>query len=236
MRKSKKKKVNRKYLLFILGGVVGVFGLSSAYAALTTALNIVGSSEVKGNNWKISMEVRNFNVSSGHYGSYVPSVDGHRIKNIYFDLNVPGDYMEFQVVAHNESHLIAELNDIIVGTPVCTSDMENREDEELVCDNIKVTFSYNDGSPVEKGDLLYQTMLQDDGSYSTLSAICKMSDTKESLYNLTHSRRIINVRIEYDKNIDKVPSSLVEVSGLDLEFVFGQTDKKCNYEMLDVLG
>lgn len=234
--KKSKKKFNRKYLLFILAGVVGIFGLSIVYAALSSTLNIVGNSEVKGNNWKISMELRNIKASVGSYGQSVPTVDGHRIHNLFFDLNVPGDYMEFKVVIHNESHLIAELNDIIVGTPVCESDTGNMEDEELICNNINVTFTYNDGLPVEKGDLLYQGMLQDDGSYSSISAICKPGDTKETLRNMTTSDRIINVRIEYDKNIDKVPSSLVEVRGLDLEFVFGQTDKKCNYEMLEVLG
>ena len=231
--RKRKKNFNRKNLMFILAGVIGVFGITIVYAALTTTLNIVGSTEVEGNDWKISMEIINTRTEDGVWREQTPHVDGHRIRNVFFNLYVPGDYAYFEVTLNNEGKLPAELQDIIIGNPTCTSDSGNNDDEKLICDNIIITINYVDGSPIEKGDILYHMLYYSSNKYEKtgFSAICKKSDLKESMDLISYSRggRTIAINVEYDKNINKVPSSNVTVSGIDFDFIFGQTDNDCNY-------
>ena len=174
MRRSRKRSVSRKKLIYIVGGIVIVFGLSIAYAALNTSLNVIGEAEVEGNDWDITMEINN-------------TSDG-----------------------------------LIIHTP--------KEDEDLICNNINVSVKYSDGTPVEKGDILYQAFPQDDMDYSGMTMICKSEDTAESFELLTSRSRNIKIQVEYSKDIDKVPSSRVTVYGLEFKFVFGQTYNDCNYE------
>lgn len=236
MRRSRKKKLNSKMLTYMLFGIVAVFGLSIAYAVLTTSINIVGSGDVVGNNWYISMDIKNAKTSNNVWTERVPEVDGHRIRNIFAEMNVPGDYASFEVWMHNQGDIIAEIQDVIIGTPVCTSDTGNKADEELVCNNIVVNVNYADGEMVEKGDILYHFLSQGDGYYSGFSAVCKKTDLNESMLLTTNKDRAIYVEIIYKKDIDKVPSSKVTVSDIDFEFVFSQTDNDCKYVRNGMFG
>ena len=227
MRRSRKRSVSRKKLIYIVGGIVMVFGLSIAYAALNTSLNVMGAAEVEGNDWNITMEINN---TSDGLIIHTPTVDKDHIRNFYPVFDYPGDSDFLMVTVNNKSKLLAEITDIIVGTPVCTSDTGNKEDEDLVCNNINVSIKYSDGTPVEKGDILYQAFPQDDLNYSGMTMICKSEDTAESIELLTSRSRNIKIQVEYSKDIDRVPSSKVTVYGLDFKFVFGQTHNDCNYE------
>ena len=55
----RKKNFNRKNLMFILAGVIGVFGITIVYAALFATLKIDGTAELQGNTWGITLEVSN---------------------------------------------------------------------------------------------------------------------------------------------------------------------------------
>ena len=44
--------------------------------------------------------------------------------------------MLIYIIAHNGGTLIAELTDIIVGAPTCTSETGNNADAELVCNSL----------------------------------------------------------------------------------------------------
>lgn len=63
------------------------------------------------------------------------------------------------------------------------------------------------------------------------SAVCKQTDLEESLALSTRSKREVIVNITYNKDVDKVPSSKVTVTGLDIQFLFEQTNNSCKYEL-----
>jgi len=167
--KRKKYNVKLVYVLFIL---VSILGLSIVYAALSSTLNISGASEIKESSWNITLDVKGKYTSTGYFGKQVPTVDGHRIKMYDITANKPGDYAEIYIIAHNGGTLMAELTDIIVGAPTCTSETGNNADAELVCNSLSYSYRYEEGSAVEKGDLLYPLPELKD-----YSGICKQSDS-----------------------------------------------------------
>lgn len=221
----RKKNFNRKNLMFILAGVIGVFGITIVYAALFATLKIDGTAELQGNTWGITLEVSN---RTNNASTLVPTVDGDRVRFLKIYFNTPGDYAEYEINVINNGTLIGELKDIIVGTPVCTSDTGNADDERLICDNIELSFKYADGNPVEVGDILYNFIV--DGESLGYSAICKQNDLEESMSLFTRSNREIIATITYNKDVDRVPSSKVTVTGLDVQFLFEQTNNDCKYE------
>ena len=118
----KRKKCNVK-LVYVLLILVSILGLSIVYAALSSTLNISGASEIKESSWNITLDVKSKYTSTGYFRKKVPTVDGH----------------------------MAELTDIIVGAPTCTSETGNNADAELVCNSLSYSYRYEEGSAVEKG-------------------------------------------------------------------------------------
>lgn len=226
MKYKSRNKNMRKKLIIILGVIVVVFGLSIVYAALTSSLNIVGRTDVEGNTWSITFNINN---ADNNGWTAKPTVDDGIIRFAYMSFDVPGEYAEFEVEITNNGLLLAELKDIIIGTPVCSSDTGNTDDEKLICDNIDISLKYADGSLVEIGDILYQ--FRYDGNPVGTSAVCKQTDLEESLALSTRSKREVIVNITYNKDVDKVPSSKVTVTGLDIQFLFEQTNNSCKYEL-----
>ena len=79
---------------------------------------------------------------------------------------------------------------------------------------------------MEKGDLLYPLPELKD-----YSGICKQSDSpflNKCAFISSGQRRIV-FRIDYNKDVDAVPSSKVVVSGIDIDLVFSQTHKSCPF-------
>ena len=221
------KKYNAK-LIYILLILVAILGLSVVYAALSSTLNITGSTEITESSWDITLDVSHKASSTGFFSKSIPQVDGHRIKMYGVTANMPGDYAEVYITAHNNGTIIAELTDIIVGTPTCSSETGNTADEELVCNNIYFSYKYYDGTAVEKGDLLYP--IPELGEFS---GICKQSDSNNGNYYsfLSASQRRIVFRIDYNKDVDAVPSSNVIVNDIDIDLVFNQTQKSCPFNI-----
>lgn len=79
---------------------------------------------------------------------------------------------------------------------------------------------------MEKGDLLYPLPELKD-----YSGICKQSDSpslNKYAFISSGQRRIV-FRIDYNKDVDAVPSFKVIFNNIDIDFIFGQTHKSCPF-------
>ena len=108
---------NRKtlYLTFSII-LISVLSLTVVYAALSTVLNITGSSEITASNWDIHLA--NPSVSSGSVNNNLPTINGN---NLSFNatLSLPGDYYEFTVDVVNSGSIDAMI-DSVIKTPELT--------------------------------------------------------------------------------------------------------------------
>ena len=106
MRNRRKNKVFL-YLLVILGITVG-------FALLSTTLKINGIAGIKSNTWNIHWDDESINVSSGSVVAEEPKVSSATVAKdtVSFDveLEMPGDYFEFEIDAVNEGSIDGALN------------------------------------------------------------------------------------------------------------------------------
>ena len=117
--------------------IIAVLGVSIGFAALSTTLNINGTTTAKSNNWKI--EMLNVDNKSGVTPTSQPAISGTTL-NYAVDLNSPGDYYEFTVDVHNDGTLPAKLS----AAPTVTG----------TSDYITHTVTYSDGTDIRKDDTL----------------------------------------------------------------------------------
>lgn len=123
---------NRKTLYLTLTIIlISVLSLTIVYAALSTVLNITGSSEITASNWDIHLA--NPSVSSGSVNNNLPTINGN---NLSFNatLSLPGDYYEFTVDVVNDGTIDAMI-DSIVKTPELTSDQAKYIKYEITYQN-----------------------------------------------------------------------------------------------------
>ena len=109
---------NRKTLYFILSIIlVSVFSLTIVYAALSTVLNITGSTQITASNWDIHLE--NAVVRNGSVSANAPSISSN---NLSFSANLtkPGDFYEFTVDVVNDGSIDAMI-DSVIKTPELTA-------------------------------------------------------------------------------------------------------------------
>ena len=108
---------NRKTLYLTLTIIlISVLSLTVVYAALSTVLNITGSSQITASNWDIHLA--NPSVSSGSVNNNLPTINGN---NLSFNatLSLPGDYYEFTVDVVNSGSIDAMI-DSVIKTPELT--------------------------------------------------------------------------------------------------------------------
>ena len=135
MRKNKKGFVIA--IMLLLTGILGI-----GYAALTTTLNITGSSSITKASWDVHFE--NITEKSGSVSAITaPSISGNTI-SYSFNLVNPGDYYEFTVDVKNSGTIDAKLaTDAIVNGLVSDQDTYTN-----------YTVTYNNGNPIKANDTL----------------------------------------------------------------------------------
>lgn len=117
--------------------VLALLGVSIGFAALSTTLNINGTTTAKTNSWKI--EMLNVDNKAGVTAASAPAISGTTL-NYTVDLNNPGDYYEFTVDVHNDGTLPAKLS----AAPTVTG----------TSNYITHTVTYSDGTEIRKDDTL----------------------------------------------------------------------------------
>ena len=106
MRKYRRKN-NKVFLIMIL-----VFMISIGYALLSSNLNINGIAGINKNKWDIHWENVQPNASSTVTAD-TPVIDENRTKVTYsVELELPGDFYEFDVDAKNDGTIAGTITDI----------------------------------------------------------------------------------------------------------------------------
>lgn len=105
--KNKKQRKIFLYLLVILGITVG-------FALLSTTLYINGTAGIKGNTWNIHWDDSSVNITTGSVSAADPVVSTVTSSKdtVSFDveLEIPGDFYEFEIDAVNEGSVDGELD------------------------------------------------------------------------------------------------------------------------------
>ena len=124
---------DRKTLYLVLTiMIVSVFTLSIAYAAMSTALEIHGNSEVVASSWDIHLE--NVQVKSGSVATNAPVISGNSTLAFDVELNMPGEFYEFTVDVVNEGSIDAMI-DSVLKTPELTSEQAKYIKYEITYEN-----------------------------------------------------------------------------------------------------
>ena len=145
-----KNKKQRKILLYLLV----VLGLTIGFALLSTTLKINGTASIKSNNWDIHWDSSSISVNQDSVDTTLPTVSKGESDNdtvsFNVELNLPGDFYEFEIDAVNSGSIDGALDTI-------TTKVYNSSDEELKTEDIpeylKYSVTYDDGTPTT-GDIL----------------------------------------------------------------------------------
>ena len=143
MKKNKKR-------LSIIAFLVMIAAITIGYSALSSTLNITGTSRITAAGWDVHFA--NVNVASGSVtgtqvvqAPTITQVDGKDIKVEYeVNLNIPGEYYEFTVNVVNGGTINAKLS----AAPTLTG-VSPAQDVY-----VNYTFTHGDGSAVTAGETI----------------------------------------------------------------------------------
>ncbi len=137
-----KKKNSKKFVLALL--VLLLLTVSVGYSALSTTLNINGTSKINNATWDVHFE--NIKVTSGSVSATkAATIDtATTTVNYNVDLTKPGDFYEFTVDVKNAGSINAKLSALPTLSGVST--------EQDVYTNYTVT--YKDGAAIKADDKL----------------------------------------------------------------------------------
>ena len=184
------------YGLIILALVLSVAGISIGFAAMSTELKIEGQAEVVPATWKIKFD--NVSAATTTGGAIIvkaPTITGGtHLGNYDVKLTKPGDSVVYTFDVVNEGTIDAELTSYTFATPTITGTGTNATaDAELVQSNLVYTLTYSDGSAI--------------GVNNTLNA----GQTKT-----------LKLTIAYASTAEALPEAEVDITGMDVTFVYGQ--------------
>jgi hypothetical protein len=219
-----RKRVNRKKLLHtFLFSIFCVFGLTVAYAALSTTLNISGSAIINQSSWSFLIEEYSFSDYYNDMGfndaciyieckdnymfagnakiSQKPSVNGTSITNASIEVSVPGEGVGFLYKFTNNGTIPAKLESINQYTPTYTSLNNNSNDIVWSQNNFGYDFS-----------LFFLTPDTDFNYLNVGDVICP----GETSY--------FGVEFGVDDDATTVPSGAITISNLGVDYNFVQAD------------
>lgn len=151
------KKRQWKYLA--LGAIViAVSSMGFSFASMSTQLDIKGFATMGSANWSVYFDnLSNANIIGQTIEVKHPTITNNSTSISTFDVKFQyakdGISYDFEIV--NDGGMNAKITTLNLSNPTCTgSGLSSKEDEELVCNNIKYTFQYLDGTEVKIGDVL----------------------------------------------------------------------------------
>ena len=119
----KNKKKNRVMFLLIL-----ILGITIGFALLSTTLKINGTAGIKSNTWDIHWDDSTIDVKRGSVTADIPVVSTATNQNdtVSFEVNLelPGDFYEFEIDAVNEGSIDGALS-VITEKLYVSTDLEH---------------------------------------------------------------------------------------------------------------
>ena len=195
-------KDNKKFLqvFSVLALVVAVLGISVGFAALSQTLTINGTAEVTPANWNVHFEnlVQPYALTGGATITGNPTLTATHFGNYHVTLTKPGDKAVIKFDVKNAGDIPAKLTDYTFAAPVITGTSEDATakaaDEAMVSENLVYTLTYEGGT-----------------------AITKNSDTLA-----VNEAKTLELTVEYKASAESVPSAAVNITGMDVTFVYTQ--------------
>ena len=216
MRKSRRKQIQRKQLIFVFCGIlVGVFGTTIGYAALSSTLNISGSTTVMGASWDSTIDevdsgtvsdvlnlsdavfVDNYAVVGSASLVQKPTVTDNSVNNLQVSVTKPNDMIVMLYKFTNTGDVAMRYDSRDISTPVITSSSGNSTDVEWANNyfDFESSLFVNNGETnvyISSGDVLCP------GETVYMKVVIKMLDT------------------------NTLPSSTLTISNLNAKFNFSQ--------------
>jgi len=147
---------------------MAIIGMSVAFAAMSTQLQIDGSAEFRSPGWDVRFVVGSLNVTTSTYASTTtPTLTANNLGPFQAVLTRPGDSVTFTFDVTNAGGINARIdqilrNGVVGGMPDCvglsTDGATAVADAAIVCGNLTYTLTYTDtGLPVAVNDYLDAT-------------------------------------------------------------------------------
>ena len=131
--------------------VLLLLGISVGYAALSTTLNINGSSRINNARWDIHFENLQFNSESVSLsnGDVIPTINTSTLTEVTYSitLNNPGEFYEFTVDARNSGTIDGMVSGV-------SSKMNNSE-ITILPSFLNYSVTYDDGEVIQANHALY---------------------------------------------------------------------------------
>ena len=147
--------------------IVAVFGLTVAFAAMSTTLTINGTANLNAASWDIHFENLQVDETTSEDASINSqgTINGTMISGIDITITKPGDIASLSADIVNNGSIDAKISSVEI-SPLCTTnspvsacDWNNdgtvtEEDVQKVNDNISFVVAYYDGTPISENDTL----------------------------------------------------------------------------------
>lgn len=152
---EKQRKIKQLTLMVM---IVAVLGLTVAYAALSSTLNITGAATLDAATWKLEFNSLSAPVLTG--GAKVvtaPTITGGTTLGTYnVTLTKPGDSVKYTFNVKNAGTINAKISSFTkAAKPTCTSPTGVTIDATTVCNGLTYTLVYTDTkAPVAQNDVL----------------------------------------------------------------------------------
>lgn len=138
-------------IIAIAALIVAITGISVAFAAMSTTLNINGTAEMNTAEWDIHFENLTVETSLGEAGfQTAPTIQSlTTIGNYEAKVTKPGDQVSFTFDVINAGSIDAKLDQLLInsvagGTPTCTGKDATTgvSDATIVCGNLTYSLTY----------------------------------------------------------------------------------------------
>lgn len=190
----------KNVLLIVL--IIGLVGMTSAYALLSQNLEISSTAEVVGSNWDIHFEsLTQDDQSTGTVATPAELDSSTVISGLKASFKLPGEYVAYTFDISNAGDIEAIIESVSEPTITCTPE---GADATLVCEN--VTYS-----------LTYTSDTTEDQTGTVIPA-----GTEVAKGQILKAGQKVNVTLLIKFDGTQVPASDVAITGLDTTILYQQ--------------
>ena len=138
-------------VIAVVALLVAVVGLSVAYAALSTTLEITGQATINSASWNVQFAAGE-STKTGGTTFTAPTVSSTSISGLSVTLTKPGDSYTYSFSIQNTGSINAKLGTVNIGTISCTG--TDTTEATNTCADLTYSVTYADGTPFQVGDSL----------------------------------------------------------------------------------
>lgn len=156
-------KKRKNWIITLAVLAVFVMGITVAFAAINSELNITGTGKVNSSTFKVIMDSESLFgpiiTGSGVEEDGTVLISDYKLEGINASFSNPNSSLSYTFDVKNEGDWAAKIGALTMKTPACTVEDEENEDDqavaEEVCDNFDYTLTYTTGgATVQEGDKL----------------------------------------------------------------------------------